>query len=598
MSKKTLFRELFINFLIIVIAAVVLTAMYATISFRNFYFQEIATDLEQRARMVEPQVRAIFASAGRREDALMRQMEALCADLGTRGGFRLTVILPSGTVVGDTAEKAEIMEDHSGRPEVVQALENGMGMDIRYSRTLQRSMMYVALPLRGDGDNVLAVVRVSLSASDLDRALGTLWRILFFGGLVFCALAVLLIYFRSRKISLPLLRLARAAEGISRGEFDQRIELKASFEITRLAGVMNRMSSQLKERIDTITRQRAQAQAMLSGMTEGVIAVDKQKNILSMNRAALSLFHVEKELVIGERIEEYVPVSELLQMIEQALAGNEPVERELSLYNGGERLLHVLAVTLADGGREIFGVLLVLRDITRIRRLETVRKEFAMNVSHELRTPLTSIKGFTETILEKSLHNPEEIKRFLAIIQHQTDRVIAIVDDLMSLARLEKDTERGSIELSPLEVASVCDKAAQACRPAAEAKKIELRLTCEQGLQVRGNALLLEQALVNLVDNAVKYSDEQSGIELMAFRREGEIVISVTDRGCGIAAEHLPRIFERFYRVDKARSSELGGTGLGLAIVKHIAQAHGGRAEVASRIGEGSTFSLVLPVPA
>jgi two-component system phosphate regulon sensor histidine kinase PhoR len=598
MSKKTLFRELFINFLIIVIAAVVLTAMYATISFRTFYFQEIATDLEQRARMVEPQVRAIFASTGRREDALMRQMEALCADLGTRGGFRLTVILPSGTVVGDTAEKAEIMEDHSGRPEVVQALEKGMGMDIRYSRTLQRSMMYVALPLRGDGDNVLAVVRVSLSAGDLDRALGTLWLILFFGGLIFCALAVLLIYFRSRKISLPLLRLARAAEGISRGEFDQRIELKASFEITRLAGVMNRMSSQLKERIDTITRQRAQAQAMLSGMTEGVIAVDKQKNILSMNRAALSLFHVEKELVIGERIEEYVPVSELLQMIERALAGNEPVERELSLYNGGERLLHVLAVTLADGGREIFGVLLVLRDITRIRRLETVRKEFAMNVSHELRTPLTSIKGFTETILEKSLHNPEEIKRFLAIIQHQTDRVIAIVDDLMSLARLEKDTERGSIELSPLEVASVCDKAAQACRPAAEAKKIELRLTCEQGLRVRGNALLLEQALVNLVDNAVKYSDEQSGIELVAFRREGEIVISVTDRGCGIAAEHLPRIFERFYRVDKARSSELGGTGLGLAIVKHIAQAHGGRAEVASRIGEGSTFSLVLPVPA
>jgi two-component system phosphate regulon sensor histidine kinase PhoR len=317
-----------------------------------------------------------------------------------------------------------------------------------------------------------------------------------------------------------------------------------------------------------------------------------------MNRAALSLFHVEKELVIGERIEEYVPVSELLQMIERALAGNEPVERELSLYNGGERLLHVLAVTLADGGREIFGVLLVLRDITRIRRLETVRKEFAMNVSHELRTPLTSIKGFTETILEKSLHNPEEIKRFLAIIQHQTDRVIAIVDDLMSLARLEKDTERGSIELSPLEVASVCDKAAQACRPAAEAKKIELRLTCEQGLRVRGNALLLEQALVNLVDNAVKYSDEQSSIELVAFRREGEIVISVTDRGCGIAAEHLSRIFERFYRVDKARSSELGGTGLGLAIVKHIAQAHGGRAEVASRIGEGSTFSLVLPVPA
>ncbi|MEJ2663579.1 MAG: ATP-binding protein [Spirochaetia bacterium] len=254
-----------------------------------------------------------------------------------------------------------------------------------------------------------------------------------------------------------------------------------------------------------------------------------------------------------------------------------------------------MAAPLQSGENTPFGVLLVLRDITRMRKLENVRKEFAMNVSHELRTPLTSIKGFVETILEKSIKNPLETKRFLSIIEQQTDRVIAIVDDLMSLARLEKDTERGSIELSPLGIDEVIQRARGACESAAREKEIVLRVTCEKDLRIQGNPLLLEQALVNLIDNAIKYSDKKSEISLQGTRLGGDIVIRVSDHGCGIPEEHLPRIFERFYRVDKARSSELGGTGLGLAIVKHIAQAHGGRAEVESRVDEGSTFSIILP---
>ncbi len=594
MRKKNLFRELFINFLVVVVAAIILTALYATFSFRDFYFRETEADLEQRARIVEPQVRDILASTESEQKELMRKMEALCKDLGGRGEFRLTVILPSGLVIGDSDEKAEVMENHGTRPEVIQALNSGLGVHIRYSHTLQRRMMYVAVPLWG-GAEALAVVRVSLSVSKVDRALETLWLTLLFGGIVFILLAALLIYFRSRTISHPLLELARRAENISRGNFDEKLEVNASFEITRLAGAMNHMSRQLKQRIQTVTRQRAQAHAMLSSMIEGVIAVDMDKRIISMNKAALDLFHLEKEAAAGERIEEYVSVSEILQIIDETPQQAAALEHEVTLYNGEERRLHVMAAPLQSGENTPFGVLLVLRDITRMRKLENVRKEFAMNVSHELRTPLTSIKGFVETILEKSIKNPLETKRFLSIIEQQTDRVIAIVDDLMSLARLEKDTERGSIELSPLGIDEVIQRARGSCESAAREKEIVLRVTCEKDLRIQGNPLLLEQALVNLIDNAIKYSDKKSEISLQGTRLGGNIVIRVSDHGCGIPEEHLPRIFERFYRVDKARSSELGGTGLGLAIVKHIAQAHGGRAEVESRVDEGSTFSIILP---
>jgi len=595
MKKKTLFRELYINFLIIVIAAVVLTALYATFSFQNFYFGKISLDLEQRACLIEPQIRKILLSEENDINYKIQKTEALCENLGERGNFRVTVILPSGEVVGDSDEKAVAMEDHGNRPEIVQALAEGLGINVRFSNTLQQDMMYVALPLLDQG-RVAGIVRVAVSINELNQTLNTLWLILFIGGIIFVLLAALLIYFRSKRISRPLLRLRKSAELISQGNFDERVEISASFEISSLGQSMNIMAGQLKQRINTILRQRAQADAILSSMVEGVIAVDVEKKIISINKPALALFHLNIDIVPGQRIEELISTSEILTLIDEALKTSQQVEKEIILYNEQERLIQAMATNLRGGEGNTFGVLLVLRDVTRMRRLENVRKEFAMNVSHELRTPLTSIKGFVETILENTLNNPKETGRFLSIISRQTERVIAIVDDLMSLARLEKDTERGGIELSLIKIDDVIINARQSCLNAASSKHVEIKKMYEPGLQVLGNAQLLEQALVNLIDNAVKYSDKNSAIELIAASKAGEIYINVTDRGCGIPDEHLPRIFERFYRVDKARSSELGGTGLGLAIVKHIAQAHGGRAEVKSEAGKGSMFSIILPV--
>jgi two-component system phosphate regulon sensor histidine kinase PhoR len=265
------------------------------------------------------------------------------------------------------------------------------------------------------------------------------------------------------------------------------------------------------------------------------------------------------------------------------------------MQNAGDRWLHVHGTTLHDGEHQRIGALVVLHDTTRLRRLENVRRDFVANVSHELRTPVTSIKGFVETLLDGAMDDPESTRRFLRIILRQANRLNAIIEDLLTLSRIERGTEEVTIELGEDSVGEVLQAAIEMCQQSAADKGISLHLDCPPTLRLRMNAHLLEQAVVNLVGNAVKYSEPGSTVHIGACQDGGDIVIQVKDRGCGIEAKHLPRLFERFYRVDKARSRELGGTGLGLAIVKHIALAHRGAVEVESAVGHGSTFSIRLP---
>jgi two-component system phosphate regulon sensor histidine kinase PhoR len=265
--------------------------------------------------------------------------------------------------------------------------------------------------------------------------------------------------------------------------------------------------------------------------------------------------------------------------------------------NGGERFLQAHGTILHDAEDRGIGALVVLNDVTRIRKLESVRREFVANVAHEIRTPVTSIKGFVETLLDGALENPKNAEHFLNIIGRQAERLNAIIEDLLSLSRIEQETESAEIALKEGRIIDVLQAAVQLCEKKAAGKKIAVRLACEEDVSAKINPPLLEQALVNLIDNAINYSGRGSPVHVEAARGDTEIIIGVRDQGCGIAKQHLPRLFERFYRVDKARSRKLGGTGLGLAIVKHITQAHGGNVTVESTPGEGSTFRIHLPKP-
>jgi two-component system phosphate regulon sensor histidine kinase PhoR len=331
-------------------------------------------------------------------------------------------------------------------------------------------------------------------------------------------------------------------------------------------------------------------------MEEGVLAINQEERVITINKAAADMLRIKEKKVQGRDVKEIVNNSQLQNIISNTIQSGQLQEAEIVIRNKTEKNVQVHGTVLNNSEAETIGAVIVLNDVTQLRRLENGRREFVANVSHEIRTPLTSIKGFVEALQEGALKNKNEAGRFLEIINRQTNRLNSIIEDLLTLSRLESDGERDEIIFAETgDIAEIIQNAVHTCQPLAERKRISIYISCVTEMKLRINAPLLEEAIINLVDNAIKYSPEGSKIQIGCKDREQEVVIQVKDEGRGISREHLPRIFERFYRVDKARSRKIGGTGLGLAIVKHIALVHGGRVEVKSTLGKGSKFRMYLP---
>ncbi|MHB8079203.1 MAG: ATP-binding protein, partial [Candidatus Krumholzibacteriia bacterium] len=346
-------------------------------------------------------------------------------------------------------------------------------------------------------------------------------------------------------------------------------------------------------------RQRGEREAVLASMLEGVLAVDGEERVIVLNLAAARLLRVEIPRALGRPLGEVARNADLRRFVGGVLAARAAREGEFRLDDparaGSERIMQAHGTVLRDGAGSGIGALVVLNDVTRLRRLETVRREFVANVSHELKTPITAIKGFVETLLEGEAKDRAETLRFLEVVARQADRLNAIIEDLLTLSRIEQEETGDGIALAATAVCGPLQAALLACEPLAREREIPVTLDCAPDLEARVNAALLEQAVINLVDNALKYSEAGRPVLVAAMRTAAGLEIRVRDGGCGIAREHLPRLFERFYRVDRGRSRRQGGTGLGLAIVKHIVKAHGGTVGVESAPGEGSTFTIVIP---
>jgi two-component system phosphate regulon sensor histidine kinase PhoR len=399
----------------------------------------------------------------------------------------------------------------------------------------------------------------------------------------------------SRQYVRKIAGLKQGAARLAEGELAHRLDLPDSVELSGLAESLNRMAAQLESRLQTVVSQRNQLEAVLSSMLEGVIAVSRDERLISINPAAGRLFDIDPEKVRGLSLPEAIRNLAVQKFVTRSLHSRTPVEDDITVYRNGERILNIKSAPLLDVGPEPIGMLVVFSDVTQLRRLEEMRRDFVANVSHEIKTPLTAIKGFVETLHQGSVETPEEAERFLGIIAKHVDRLNTIIEDLLLLSRIEDEGERGDIKCEKTRLHDIFQNAVQICRPQAEDKHIQIELEGDEALTAVVDPVLLEQAVVNLLDNAVKYSDPQKTVRVVAQTVGPEIQIRVQDHGIGIEKKHLPRLFERFYRVDKARSRAQGGTGLGLAIVKHIAQAHGGHVTVESRLGEGSRFTIHLP---
>ncbi|HEV3022215.1 MAG TPA: ATP-binding protein [Pirellulales bacterium] len=415
------------------------------------------------------------------------------------------------------------------------------------------------------------------------------------GTVLVAAMALVFSWVVGRWVSDPLAKVREAADRVAAGDFEHKLRLPDDAEMDHLTEAFQAMSRQWAGRLSALTRRNDEQEAVLASMAEGVLAVDPDERIISLNPAAARLMGVNPREVEGRSLPEVVRNADLNRFVADALACKRPIEGDVVLRGARDCVLQAHGTALRDGAGHSMGAVIVLNDVSRLRQLENIRRDFAANVSHELKTPITSIKGFVETLLDGALRDAADAERFLRIIARQADRLNAIIEDLLSLSRIEKEADAADIVLAAVSVRELLDTARNDCDLPATERNVRISLECDGKARVRANAALLGQAITNLLDNAIKYSEPGGEVWLSARNGDGGVMIEVRDQGCGIAEEHLPRLFERFYRVDKARSRKLGGTGLGLAIVKHIVLAHRGEVTVASQPGKGSAFTIHLP---
>lgn len=522
-------------------------------------------------------------------------LNKLISEMGRIKSIRITVVGLDGEIIADSQAGERPEPNLLEQPEIKSALQGETTASIRSRSSGDGTAIYAASPVYVD-NSIVAATRSAFGESALDRSLLGFKRRLILVGLVLALVSAGVCLLVGGWITEPLEEMTAAARQFAAGDLLYRVDGGTVAETVTLATTMNRMAENLHEKISDITHQRNELEAVLSGMVEAVLVMDGRQFIKKMNRAAGGLFNVNPQQCEGKTIIEAIRNSDLQGFVQRTLDSGEPVEEELRLI--GEKDLSIQAhgapLKSRDGNFE--GIVVVLNDVTNIKKLETIRQDFVANVSHELKTPVTSIKGFLETLKDGALDDPEDARRFLDIMVKQTDRLNMIIEDLMSLSRIEQDEKKGAIGFEPERVKEVLDSVVMNCKERASEKEMEIIVSANDvDLKALINRTLLEQALANLIDNAIKYSDQGKKIWIHLSQTPTEAQISVRDQGCGISKEHAARIFERFYRVDKARSRRVGGTGLGLAIVKHIARAHKGRMEVQSALGEGSTFSLFLP---
>lgn len=526
-----------------------------------------------------------------RSEALQRKVRLL----GKQTQTRFTLVAKDGSVFADSEQPglAEVveMENHLNRKEFVLASDAGEGLSQRNSPTLGVPFLYFALAVKRDGD-LLGYVRAAQSMSSIQEEVGLIRRLIWSVGLAVGLSGLAITYWLTQRIIFPIRELTLAAKAIATGDYPDRIEVHSDDELGTLARSFEHMNTELQSRERQLKASVQQQHAVLGGMIEGVLAVNAKQEVLFANAAAGRTLSFQPAEIVGNLLLEVVRSHELRGIVEQTLVSGKLCRSEFSWQADTIRMLNVHATPLP--GEPCPGVVLVLHDVTELKRLETLRQQFVANVSHELKTPLSSIKAYTETLLHGALNDLENAPHFLRQIDEQANRLHELILDMLSLARIESGA--ATLELAHVPLERVITDCLAACETRAEAAQIQLKQeVCPESIVALADEESLLLILSNLVDNAIKYTPSGGEISVRCQQASAEVIIEVSDTGIGIAHMHHERLFERFYRVDKARSRELGGTGLGLSIVKHLCQAMGGGVSVESELGQGSTFQVRIP---
>ena len=529
---------------------------------------------------------ALIESDPTEEAMILSQWHAASPDI------RLTLIGASGKVRWDSESDPANMENHGDRPEILGAIASGQAMQTRFSATIGEGMTYAARQLVVDGEP--SVIRVSMR-SDLARAqvMPIIWSILFILTsllvVTLCAVAIV-----SRDVDQNVQRLSDGAERLAAGDFDFRAEAGLPGALASLGVSLDRIAEDQGERIRQLSVQQSEMQGILFALRTGVIAMGLDGHVISMNPAASRILSVDELEVRGRPLDRLGIDGRLIDFARSVSEAGGHGSSEMTLDSLEGRQVVVQSEPIHDDDDQQVGTVLVLDDVTRLRRLEAMRTDFVSNVSHELRTPITAMQGYAELLLDE--WDDTKRRRYIEVVVSNAARLSAIIEDLLALSRLEDPEGSHLPERETLAVHELLDEVAVACSDEAAGREIILEVKCDEPLTCHGSRQLLEHAVSNLVVNAIRYGPPSSTVRLSARSEESQLHITVADEGPGIDESSRRRLFERFFRVDRGRSREVGGTGLGLAIVKHIAQAHGGSVDVESTSGEGSIFTVTLPI--
>jgi two-component system, OmpR family, phosphate regulon sensor histidine kinase PhoR len=590
--RRSIALKLTLTLVGFVAVSVLVAGLYLNRALEAFAVESLDTRLAALAAVLDGDARAALVAGGPAAQTFANRV-------ARPTGSRVTLIAPDGRVVGesdkDLAELSQL-ENHADRPEVRDALAGYRGRDLRRSATVAAPLLYMAAPVR-DGDRIIGVLRLALPLSAVTGSYEALHRVMLGGGALALLIALGIGVFVAGRVTHPVVEMQSIARQMSGGNFLVRAPTRSTDEIGTLGRSLNVLAGRLREKIQDLEQEQSKITAILDAMVEGVIAVDGQEHVLLMNERARGMFGLGATRGEGKPFQEVIRNADLHEIFRTVHGGADPspVRRELLITGPVTRILGVNAVRLAMTDDQP-GVVLVIHDVTALRQLERVRTEFVANVSHELRTPLTAIQGYLETLLSGALEEPENARRFLEIVLRHSERLGRLLNDLTDLSNIELG--KVSLRRAPVQIGEVVASVVDIIAPRAARAGVTVSAQIPADLAlVSADRDRLAQVLINLIDNAVKYTPEGGSVTVTGRNLvPGRIEVAVADTGIGIPPADLPRITERFYRVDKARSRELGGTGLGLAIVKHLVMAHAGELTIESEQERGTTVCFTLPI--
>lgn len=586
--------------MVLIIIGMTTTGFFASQLIQNLYKQEVEQRLKTTAALLDHQIsdkldkkEAVDFNHEAISYASILSDSSLFLSTNVKMEARITFIDFTGKVIGESNTDYHEMQNHLDRKEIREAISGKTGEDIRFSQTLKMDYLYIAIPMSASK----TVIRVAMPLTQLKKIDEIIWLYSGIAILAGLALTTLLALKFSSSLTRPVNELISASREISRGNYSMRVKAKSEDELGQLADTFNEMAEELESSVADLKDKKLKFDSIMNSMTNGFIAVDSKHKIILINAIACRFLGIEyDEGIIGRNLIEVIRNHQVNNLFQQTVEKNTSSMYEINIGVPEEKIFRVYAnpIRSQEKPEENSGAILSIMDITNVKKLEQIRTDFVSNVTHELKTPLTSIRGFVETLRGGAINDSEVADKFLEIIDIEAERLYMLINDILQLSEIEtkqKDTNIGSYNLK-----AIVEDVVSVLQVTADKKSISLNYEVEEDLNIKANRDRIKQMLINLIDNAIKYNSDNGSVYVRAWKSEGRTVISVRDTGIGIARQHLSRIFERFYRVDKGRSRNMGGTGLGLSIVKHIVNLYNGDINVDSESGKGTEFIIQLPV--